>query len=428
VTSAARERILKLLEHLFVLYAPICQLRVLSVLLENIYLLLKVLLRLNALLALLTLPRLLCCVNHALKATSRRQVWLSAQPVTSTHMQQQLALSASATRDSHGTQARVQHVLKENSRKRLVICSAWTNLLALFPLTLERSQNRRAGIVERITHCPFQTAVCPPASANDINVAYLKPAVARRSSFRQICHTLYLHLQQQCTNSSRLVLLLRVERAVCHISKELVEVMSIVENIVPRRRLDTTSISVGVIILVESWADGSRIIAVLSKDNLNRELETAGVEPMAFFVSLPAIVVKSAVVESTWPEFEVASTLIPVVSVGVLVVIALILGRIYYVRYRVSSKIFPDAFDCTRPPTSVKAGDPVIQTTLPAAMRRDYHIVNFVGGGAKSIVVKAWRIQVEQQMEALAIKLLYADDLFTEAEAEQLQRESLALN
>jgi len=61
--------------------------------------------------------------------------------------------------------------------------------------------------------------------------------------------------------------------------------MSIGENSVPRRRLHATSIKVSMIILVESEADGNRIVGVLSKDNLNRELQSAGMEPMAFDVS-----------------------------------------------------------------------------------------------------------------------------------------------
>ena len=61
-------------------------------------------------------------------------------------------------------------------------------------------------------------------------------------------------------------------------------------------------------------------------------------------------------------------------------------------------------------------------------MRNDYSIVNFVGGGANGIVVKAWRLQAGQRMEVLAIKLVYADGSFTEAEAKQLQWESIALN
>jgi len=127
--------------------------------------------------------------------------------------------------------------------------------------------------------------------------------------------------------------------SVCHMSKEQVEITNIVENNVPRRRLQATSISVGVIVFVESQADGDRIIGFLSKDNLNRELETAGVEPIAFLVSVPTSVVKS-----TLSGFEVNSILILIsVLVGVLAVVTFILGMICQMRYRGSSKtVFPD--------------------------------------------------------------------------------------
>jgi len=61
-------------------------------------------------------------------------------------------------------------------------------------------------------------------------------------------------------------------------------------------------------------------------------------------------------------------------------------------------------------------------------MRRDYTAVHCIGGGANSMVLKAWRIQVGQRMEALAIKLVYADGSFTNAETKQLQQEAIALN
>jgi len=79
--------------------------------------------------------------------------------VNSTHMQQQLVPSVSATQDLHGTWARVQHVLKANSRKCLVMCSVWTALLAPFPATLERSQSRRVGIMAKITLLPSEAAL-----------------------------------------------------------------------------------------------------------------------------------------------------------------------------------------------------------------------------------------------------------------------------
>jgi len=205
-----------------------------------------------------------------------------------------------------------------------------------------------------------------------------------------------------------------------------VKIMSIVENSVPRSRLHATSIKVGVIILVESEADGNRIVGVLSKDNLNRELQSAGMEPMAFYVSAPAMVFDT-IVKSTLPGFDVASILIPVVSISVLVGIALILGGLY-ARYHRASTIMPHDFDYTKPPASIKAGDFVSQSALPAAMRQDYTVENFVGSGSNSILVTAWHIQSGQKMEVLAIKLVYADGSFTEAETKQLQQESIALN
>jgi len=118
--------------------------------------------------------------------------------------------------------------------------------------------------------------------------------------------------------------------SVCHVSKETVNIMSIVQNSVPRRRLHATSISVGVMVFVKNQADGNRIIGVLSKDNLNQESQLAGLEPMAFSVSAPVTIVNT-LAKSTSPGFGLSSILIPVVLVGVLVEIAMIRGGMYYV-------------------------------------------------------------------------------------------------
>jgi len=86
--------------------------------------------------------------------------------------------------------------------------------------------------------------------------------------------------------------LVTVIAKVVSVQKNKVSIMGISQKALARRHLLDTSIDVRVRILVDSRADGERIIRVLCKDLLNTALANFGMDPITF-VSKPTIVVES---------------------------------------------------------------------------------------------------------------------------------------
>jgi len=69
-----------------------------------------------------------------------------------------------------------------------------------------------------------------------------------------------------------------------------VNIINVAEKMLPRRRLFTTSIDISMRILVDSLAEGERVISRLSQYFLNTELAKVGVAPITRIVSGPEMV------------------------------------------------------------------------------------------------------------------------------------------
>ena len=80
---------------------------------------------------------------------------------------------------------------------------------------------------------------------------------------------------------------------------------------------------------------------------------------------------------------------------------------------------------CTRPPASAKRGDSVGQTVLLLQMHKNYEAQLILGSGRHGIVIKAW-CTVARRSVPVAVKVLYADEIFPEEEKMKLRQEATA--
>ena len=212
--------------------------------------------------------------------------------------------------------------------------------------------------------------------------------------------------------------------SVCQISKSQVEITSILESSLPRRRLHATSISVGLMIFVESEADSNKIIGGLTKDNLNRELQTVGVEPMTF-VSSPTTVVAS--VASGGETALLDSGIVVALIVAVVATVASA-SFLYCCYVRMGSRVDPNA-KCIRVPIKATTGAKVTQSVLPVEIRSSFEADCVLGSGTNGKVIKVWNLIGGRRTNAMAIKFLYPLDnnVFTEQQVWLLKQEAAVM-
>jgi len=211
----------------------------------------------------------------------------------------------------------------------------------------------------------------------------------------------------------------------CQVSKSQVEIASIVESGLPRRRLHATSISVGLIIFVESEAHSNKLIGGLTKDNLNRELQIVGVEPMSF-VSAPTTVVRPSAASGGETAFLDSGVVVALIVAAVATVAAA--SFLYCCYVRMGSRVDPHA-QCIRVAIKAKTGDKVMQSVLPVEIRSNFEADCVLGSGTNSKVIKVWNLVGGRRTHAMAIKFLYPldNDVFTEQQVQLLKQEAAAI-